>query len=107
MLALLVFRGRVTATGRVQLGVERVSPCVVGFGWGFFQLGFSLPCLEHPCEAVGDAGEGSGALWGGVLGAEQPFPEKDLAFQQLGFVLIKLICAFCLPLLLCVSLYIL
>lgn len=78
------------------------------FSWlGFFcWLGFSLPHLEHP-QAVGDVGEGSGALWGGVFGAERPFPEKDLAFQQLGFVLIKLICAFCLPLLLCVSLYIL
>lgn len=36
MLALLVFRGRVAAAGRVQCGAERVSPCVVGFGWGFF-----------------------------------------------------------------------
>lgn len=32
---------------------------------------------------------------------------QDLAFLQLGFELIKLICAFCLPLLPCVSLYIL
>lgn len=40
-------------------------------------------------------------------GAERPFPERDLALLQLGLVLIKLICAFCLPLLLRVSLYIL
>lgn len=40
MLALLAFHGRVAATGRVQLGVERVSPCVLGFGWVFFLAGF-------------------------------------------------------------------
>lgn len=74
---------------------------------GVFLLAGFFSASPEPPRAVGDVGEGSGALWGGVFGAEQPFAEKDLAFQQLGFVLIKLICAFCLPLLLCVSLYIL
>lgn len=83
MLALLVFRGRVTAAGHVQRGVERVSPCVVGFGWGFFRSGFSLPYLEHPREAVGDAGEGSGAPWGwGFWGQNNPFPRKTLHFNS-------------------------
>lgn len=66
MLALLVFGGRVTATGRVQLSVERVSPCVVGFAWGFFGLGFSLPHLQHPWEMWVKALElrGVGFFWG-------------------------------------------
>lgn len=74
MLALLVFHGRVAATARAQLGVERVSPCVVGV---FFWLGFSLPPLEDP-QAVGDVGEGSGSsvgwgFWGRTsLSRERP-----------------------------------
>lgn len=107
MLALPVFQGRVTATGRVQLAVECLSPCVVGFGWGFLLVGFfsASPWTPHrPWETWVKALELCGV---GFLGQNNPFPEKDLAFQQLGFVLIKLICAFCLPLLLCVSLYIL
>lgn len=84
-----------------------MSPCVLAFGWGFIP-GWVFLCLpwntHRPWEMWVKA---LGALWGGVCGAEGAFPEEDLAFQQLGFVLIKLICAFCLPLLLCVSLYIL
>lgn len=78
MLALLVFGGRVTATGRVQLGVERVSPCVVGFGWGFF-LGWVFLCLtlntHRPWEMWVKALElcGVGFFWGGTtLSRERP-----------------------------------
>lgn len=78
-----------------------------GFGWGFFfGWGFSLPHPEHPqpWEMWVKALELCGV---GFFGAEQPFPEKDLAFQQLGFVLIKLICAFLFAIAtLCKSVYI-
>lgn len=100
-----------------QIGVERVIRCVVVFGLvffvGFLFFFFALPS-QHPCEPVGDVGEGSLQPLAELrvcvcvgVGTERAFPEKDLAFLQLGFVLIKLICAFCLPLLLCISLYIL